>query len=1141
MTQNNRQNNLLAAEDYQVIYDSFRQANFRSYDFETIRETMQNYIQNNFPENFNDWIQSSEFVAIIELLAMIGNNLAFRIDLGMRETFLSTAEKRESVIKIAEFLGYSPRRNVAASGFLKIKSIKTDEDVFGSDGQSLKNIEITNFANDSNYQNFLLVLNKILSPTNSFGNPIAKNIVNNVANELYSINRTPEESVVFPFVAKINSTDSPFAIHNIEFNNNHNVAEREPNISDSFNILYRNNNEGIESPQNGFFVGFKQGTLNYIDYNVEDAVKNLILTVDVANINNDDIWVQTVDKNGDKITNWIKVENTFGNNVIYNFINNKDRNLFSVKTLDNDSVALHFGDGVFANIPRGIIRIWYRVSANQSYVLSRNDIRDISFTMGYTSNNNNIYTATFVVSLEENVINAQARESVFSIKENAGRVFAAQDRMITAADYNILPFAESSNIRKLKAINRTYAGHSRFISLNDPTGNYQNVSIVANDGYIYGKNRLFRQSITIPTMLLENQIFDNYIKPQISSAETVNLFYSINNIYPLDSAVNYHWKRISYNSASSSGFIENNTDKFVQRVGLSASTELSRINNNSLIEFIEYPYLDGSIGKIGDVISVDSPGEGYLSPPNVLIFGSGTGALATARINSDGQVVEIVIVNGGTGYTGFANIAFVGGEGEGAFATVRIQTSVKVWARVTDIFQDGLGDVNVLGNPSGITHNQGSIVLNKNIPDNARVNRIFPAYKNFFTAEERRNILNKITERTSFGISFSVTSQKWNIIDDIETLTDDNVEPGNLVANDKNNNWLMKIYFTGDVGWEILTRQYRIIFGSENEIAFFNQTSQLKINQDTFKPERDTITLLPTEFDFSFFVLGQFVSPSGFSNDRQVLISLGDVENNLVPHNPTVFSALFDNQVPLWNRNSPSFKQYLVYDNELALENEIEPLAQYDGSTNLLFQWKRIADNNIRIDPSISNIIDVSIITTEYYDKYQQWLNSTDPLLEEPLPETIDYLNVQFDFLKQKKAISDTIFFKSGKFKVIFGNKADESLRARFRVVRVANTPLTNNEIKSRIVTEIKKFFDIDNWEFGEIFYFTEMAAYIHKQLAGVISSIAIVPTQDLSVFGDLFQVTPANNELFAPDVRLVDVDIVDELSDLNLRTQLRV
>ena len=122
-------NRLLVAEDWKKIYQSFRNADFKSYDFETLRRSMIAYLRENYPEEFNDYVDSSEYIALIDLIAFIGQNLSFRIDLNARENFLETAERRESVLRLARLINYNPKRNVPASGFLKVTSIATSENV----------------------------------------------------------------------------------------------------------------------------------------------------------------------------------------------------------------------------------------------------------------------------------------------------------------------------------------------------------------------------------------------------------------------------------------------------------------------------------------------------------------------------------------------------------------------------------------------------------------------------------------------------------------------------------------------------------------------------------------------------------------------------------------------------------------------------------------------------------------------------------------------------------------------------------------------------------------------------------------------------------------------------------------------------
>ena len=242
MAQGARQSSLFAAEDFSVIYESFAQANFQAYDFDTIRNAMVEYMNNNYPENFNDWISSSEFVSLMELMAFLGHNLAFRNDLNTRETFLSTAERRESALRIAEFLGYTPTRNVVASGYVKINSIRTDEEVYDVNGSSLAGrfVQFSGTNNPDNYQNFLTIMNSILQSNSQFGQPFDKfTDSNNIRNEIYRTNSTNND-VVFDFTGTVNGARANFTAHSVYYNQSLNkLEEKTPNPYGVLDFLYR--------------------------------------------------------------------------------------------------------------------------------------------------------------------------------------------------------------------------------------------------------------------------------------------------------------------------------------------------------------------------------------------------------------------------------------------------------------------------------------------------------------------------------------------------------------------------------------------------------------------------------------------------------------------------------------------------------------------------------------------------------------------------------------------------------------------------------------------------------------------------------------------------------------------------------------
>ena len=71
-----RQTNLLVNQDWTRVYQTFKQADFQSYDFETLRKTMIDYLRTYYPEDFNDFTESSEYIALIDLIAFLGQSLA---------------------------------------------------------------------------------------------------------------------------------------------------------------------------------------------------------------------------------------------------------------------------------------------------------------------------------------------------------------------------------------------------------------------------------------------------------------------------------------------------------------------------------------------------------------------------------------------------------------------------------------------------------------------------------------------------------------------------------------------------------------------------------------------------------------------------------------------------------------------------------------------------------------------------------------------------------------------------------------------------------------------------------------------------------------------------------------------------------
>lgn len=93
--------------------------NFEEYDFHSIRQTLQDYIEQTYPD-YNDYFRSDYVMMLIELFAFYGEMMAYRVDMNMNEAYLSTAKDRRNIVKIADMLGYKYSRIEPAVSISKI-------------------------------------------------------------------------------------------------------------------------------------------------------------------------------------------------------------------------------------------------------------------------------------------------------------------------------------------------------------------------------------------------------------------------------------------------------------------------------------------------------------------------------------------------------------------------------------------------------------------------------------------------------------------------------------------------------------------------------------------------------------------------------------------------------------------------------------------------------------------------------------------------------------------------------------------------------------------------------------------------------------------------------------------------------------
>lgn len=508
--------NTYAAETWDKVYTAFQQVNFTSYDYDTVKESLLQYLQIYHAEDFNDFIESSELIAILEIFAYAAELMAYRTDAVAHENFISTAQRKQSVLRLAKLISYSASRNIPARGLVKINSIRTGETIFDSLGNNLANRTITwNDPNNSNWrEQFFLVMNLVL--TSKFGQPSKSFQIGDVLMQLYTFNNTTTSfrNGVFPFSAN-GSTDAvnlEVVPADIDMNG---PLERAPDPNSQMNIIYASDGRGDGSDYTGFLMFVKQGSLIATNYEISEPIPNRRLSLNQINVNDTDVWVYNVDDNGTIIRKWEAVPSLADQTLSFNNI--ESRYKYEVETLENDQIALLFGDGNFAEIPKGRFQLWTRVSLNEDITIPKNRVSGQQMSFKYVNQQNNTFNCSLTFSLTSALQNNSPSETIEHVRQSAPATYSAQNRMVNGQDHNTFMLRDPT-ILKLSTINRTFAGQPKYLEWNDASGAYQNIKLFGDDlsmSFISDIN-------STATTSSSKGIIDTYIEPALSTNGILN-------------------------------------------------------------------------------------------------------------------------------------------------------------------------------------------------------------------------------------------------------------------------------------------------------------------------------------------------------------------------------------------------------------------------------------------------------------------------------------------------------------------------------------------------------------------------------------------------------------------------------------------
>ena len=1128
MAASTRQSNLFAAEDWKKVYETFREADFQSYDYETIRKSMVDYLRTYYPEDFNDFIESSEYIALIDLIAFLGQSLSFRADLNARENFLETAERRDSILRLARMLNYYPKRQQIARGLLKVTSVETTEEIADPNGNNLRDTEIVwgDPTNSDFLEQFTTVLNAAMVSTQQFGNPSLKTTVGGINIEEYQIKINNGTIPIYDFRTDVGAQNLDFEIVKGTYTGTDFLYEVAPQPTSTTNILYRNDNRGFNSANTGFFFYFKQGNLQTADFSIDEKLPNRTVELDINNIDNNDVWLYELDDQGNETTRWEKVPAISGNNIIYNSLSVNNKNLFTVRSRADDQVSLVFGDDVFSNIPTGNFRVYFRTGAGTTYKISPDNMQNLQIVVPYISHSNQIENLTIGLSLQSTVANATGRENLRDVKVKAQQQYYTQDRMITGEDYQILPYTKFSNIVKSKAINRTASGISRYLDVRDTTGKYSSTNIVAEDGILYRTEDLQQFQFTFVTDSDISNTISTQVEANILKNDSLH-FYLKN--YGGISVTNLtaSWNLTTTTSGTCTGYFKNDVDAPL-KIGSFATSNLKYAKTGALIKFT------APSGKVFDV-------------NNNLIDGtSGT-----------------------------------------------INTRDFIWASISAVVTDGTNQG--VGNlDTGV----GPVTLSEVIPQDAVLDQVIAPWNTTITSTVRNSIIQAIGDFKTFGLRYDRDTQAWAIIESLDldqSNTFSLVYAGNTSNVNLDNSWFFK--FTNDGStYTVNFRSTSYVFESELETRFYFDNDLKIFDPRTGKTIRDKVNILKVNalpdsnsslaVDYAMQVDDVITETDGFVLTNRIKVTFPDIDSDGVVDNPEVFDIVVGPDVNastkvVFYETSTSSGGYLTYTPVDSVDIEqryttqaaiTEVLAQFGsgqvfyassddkfyilsisganvksiaettdyvkrvGRSDLLFQYTHNSPNNRRIDPSPSNIVDLFLLTSQYDTDYRNYITDITGNVARPVKPSTNDLRDQFGSLEQFKSVSDTIIFNSITYRPLFGDKADEELQATFKVVKNTSTLVSDSEIKERVVAAINGYFAIENWDFGDSFYFSELAAYLYNVLSPDVLSVVIVPKLATSNFGSLFQIQSQRDEILISAATVNDIEVIDVITANSLQ-----
>ena len=439
-------------------------------DFAAFRENFIEFAKTYFPQTYSDFNESSPGMMFIEMASYIGDSLSYYIDDTLKESLMVHAEDAENVIALSQYLGYKPKVTAPAITTLSVYQLVP---------------AIGTAVNNTIDETYLLRIKEGMQVTSADGVVFITQDVVDFSDTtereitIYETDSNTGETSFYLVKKYVKAISAEIVTQEFQFGSYESfrtIDLQETNIIDVYDVRDSNGNKYYEVPylaQELVFVDYPNTEINDPDlYQFKSTVPYILKTIKtprrfVKKINgdstttiqfgagdpsaNDETLIPNLKNVGLGLPNSIsKLEESFDPT---NFLKTKTYGT----SPSNTTLTIKYlvGGGIESNVKKGTITQITNIEYEED-------------TQLFTSVQSAIYTATknsVAVDNEVPATGGRSGETLEEIRQNALANFGAQNRAVTAKDYQVRALSLPA---KYGSIAKAYATADGTLDNNSP-------------------------------------------------------------------------------------------------------------------------------------------------------------------------------------------------------------------------------------------------------------------------------------------------------------------------------------------------------------------------------------------------------------------------------------------------------------------------------------------------------------------------------------------------------------------------------------------------------------------------------------------------------------------------------------------------